>query len=122
MTVPLQLPLLQKFALGALFSSRVIIIAFVVIRIVITNVEGDHVEVSWLNLWSQIEASVAVIISSVPALEVLFAKKGNVKSPHEEGNKTGRLSGKGCDMGKSVPPSGIRLSARSTASEESSEY
>ena len=81
-----QLPWTQKLALGGVFSFGVVIMVFAVIRIVVTNKHNTHPETSWLNLWSQIEASVAVIISSLAPFKSLFTarkiKSYDANSPH----------------------------------------
>lgn len=70
-----QLPWTQKLALAAVFSLGVVIMLFAIIRIVVTNQHNTHPETSWLNLWSQIEASVAVIISCFAPFKSLFTQR-----------------------------------------------
>ena len=70
-----QLPWTQKLALAGIFSLGVVIMVFAVIRIAVTNPHNTHPETSWLNLWSQIEASVAVIISALAPFKALFSER-----------------------------------------------
>ncbi|MCJ1273487.1 hypothetical protein MMC21_001279 [Puttea exsequens] len=95
-----QLPWTQKLALGGIFSLGIIVILFAIIRIVVTNQHDSHPEVSWLNLWSQIEASVAVIISSLAPFKALFTHRRkssyqNDQSPHGIPNLRSRKSASG---------------------------
>lgn len=70
-----QLPWTQKLALAGVFSLGIVIMLFAIIRIAVTNPRNAHPETSWLNLWSQIEASVAVIISSLAPFKALFTNR-----------------------------------------------
>lgn len=79
-----RLPMAQKMALGAVFSLGVVIMVFAVIRIVVTEQANAHPETSWLNLWSQIEASVAVIISSLAPFKSFFTSRRNKTYPSGE--------------------------------------
>ncbi|KAL6721081.1 hypothetical protein ACLMJK_000181 [Lecanora helva] len=94
-----QLPWTQKLALAAIFSLGVVIMLFAIIRIVVTNQHNSHPETSWLNLWSQIEASVAVIISCLAPFKSLFTQRKlksyeYQNSPHGMPNvRSGRLTG-----------------------------
>ena len=94
-----QLPLGQKMALAAIFSLGIVIMLFAIIRIVVTNQHNTHPETSWLNLWSQIEASVAVIISCLAPFKSLFTQRKlksyeYQNSPHGIPNvRSGRLTG-----------------------------
>ena len=69
-----QLPFTEKVALAGIFSLGGVIMLFAIIRIAVTNQHNSHPETCWLNLWSQIEASVAVIISSLAPFKALFAR------------------------------------------------
>lgn len=98
-----RLPWTQKLALGGVFSLGVVIMLFAIIRIVVTNQHNSHPETSWLNLWSQIEASVAVIISSLAPFKSLFTRQklksyADGNSPHgmphvRSGRSTGNRMG-----------------------------
>ncbi|KAL8808051.1 MAG: hypothetical protein Q9182_000329 [Xanthomendoza sp. 2 TL-2023] len=63
----------EKLALGTIFSVGVIKITFAVIRVVKIGASAKHVNPIWLALWSMIEASVAVVVASLPSFRVLFA-------------------------------------------------
>ncbi|KAL8811516.1 MAG: hypothetical protein Q9223_004077 [Gallowayella weberi] len=63
----------EKVALGTIFSVGVIKITFAVIRVVKIGASAKHVNPIWLALWSMIEASVAVVVASLPSFRVLFA-------------------------------------------------
>lgn len=80
-----QLPLIEKLALAGIFSLGGVIMLFAIIRIAVTDQHNSHPETSWLNLWSQIEASVAVIISSLAPFKALFAR-GKTTSYHFSGS------------------------------------
>ena len=103
-----RLPLSQKLALGGIFSLGVIIMVFAVIRIVVTNRDNTHPEVSWLNLWSQIEASVAVIISSLAPFKSFFTTR-KIKS-FEDGDSPPMPHG---NPKKSSYPAALQLDERS---------
>ncbi|KAG8529863.1 uncharacterized protein KY384_005344 [Bacidia gigantensis] len=114
-----QLPWSQKIALGAVFSIGAVIMVFSGIRIAVNMESGKHPEVSWLNLWSQIEASIAVIISSIAPFKAFFTQR-RMKSSYEEGNSpskrypptswnSGHLRGT-----SSRPPAAIPLEDRSS--------
>lgn len=112
-----RLPLSQKLALAAVFSSGVLVMVFAVIRIILTNVSGEHPEVSWLNMWSQIEASIAVMISSVASFKALFTNRTKTKSSYEDRKypviPSGRSGLRNGGTRKSAPPSAIQLDERS---------
>ena len=63
----------EKLAVGAAFSVGVIKIIFAVIRVVKIGPSAAHVNPIWLALWSMIEASVAIVVASLPSFKVLFA-------------------------------------------------
>ncbi|KAL8681678.1 MAG: hypothetical protein Q9186_002195 [Xanthomendoza sp. 1 TL-2023] len=63
----------EKIALGTIFSVGLIKITFAVIRVVKIGASAKHVNPIWLALWSMIEASVAVVVASLPSFRVLFA-------------------------------------------------
>lgn len=99
-----QRPLLQKLALGGIFSLGIVIIIFAIIRIAVTNQHNSHPETSWLNLWSQIEASVAVVISSLAPFKSFFSRRKMNSSDDEMSPKGPRLS---------THPTAIQLDERS---------
>ncbi|KAL8906929.1 MAG: hypothetical protein Q9171_006062 [Xanthocarpia ochracea] len=63
----------EKVALGAIFSVGLIKITFAVIRVVKIGASATHVNPIWLALWTMIEASVAIVVASLPSFRVLFA-------------------------------------------------
>ncbi|KAL8767038.1 MAG: hypothetical protein Q9209_006332 [Squamulea sp. 1 TL-2023] len=69
----LQINVKEKLALGAIFSVGLIKITFAIIRVVKIGASATHVNPIWLALWSMIEASVAVVVASLPSFRVLFA-------------------------------------------------
>ena len=60
-----------------------------------TNQHNSHPETSWLNLWSQIEASVAVVISSLAPFKSLFSRQktnsleDEISPPGSKGHRLG---------------------------------
>lgn len=70
----LQISAREKIALGAIFSVGFIKIAFAIIRVVKIGATARHVNPIWLALWSMIEASVAIVVASLPSFKVLFAR------------------------------------------------
>jgi len=46
---------------------------FSVVRIIMTNAKDKRPEVSWLNLWSAVEASVACVVCNLAPFKVLFS-------------------------------------------------
>ncbi|KAL8845948.1 MAG: hypothetical protein Q9221_008927 [Calogaya cf. arnoldii] len=64
----------EKIALGAVFMVGLIKIIFAVIRVVRIGPSATHVNPIWLALWSMIEASVAIVVASLPSFKVLFAR------------------------------------------------
>ena len=69
----LQIGAREKVALGAIFSVGLIKITFAVIRVVKIGASATHVNPIWLALWTMIEASVAIVVASLPSFRVLFA-------------------------------------------------
>ncbi|KAK0258033.1 hypothetical protein LTR91_005757 [Friedmanniomyces endolithicus] len=65
----------QKVALIGVLSLGLIIIGFAVARIVVTDAQGTHPEISWLALWSAIESSVAVLVCCLASFKALFTGK-----------------------------------------------
>lgn len=113
-----QLPFTQKVALGSVFSLGIVVMIFAVIRVIVTNRARTHPDVSWLNLWSQIEASVAVVISSVAPFKTFFTQR-RTKSYHYGSSPKGQQYappaswGVGHKRGSSGPPPPIQLEGRS---------
>ena len=94
-----QLPLADKLALAGIFSLGFIIMLFAIIRIAVTNQHNSHPETSWLNLWSQIEASVAVIISALAPFKSLYTHRKNNKSYGYNDDSTPRRNNKNSNQG-----------------------
>ncbi|KAK3075664.1 hypothetical protein LTR53_000812 [Teratosphaeriaceae sp. CCFEE 6253] len=67
-----QVSTLQKIALIAVLGLGVIIVGFAIARIIVTDTQGVHPEISWLALWSAIESSVAVIVCCLASFKSLF--------------------------------------------------
>lgn len=111
-----RLPLADKVALASILSLGVIIMLFAIIRIVVTNQNNSHPETSWLNLWSQIEASVAVIISALAPFKTLFTRQkktasyGNSNSTPWQKVQTGNTTPG--QLGRSTSQMGIPLNDR----------
>ncbi|TKA42877.1 hypothetical protein B0A54_07093 [Friedmanniomyces endolithicus] len=72
---PVHISAPQKVALIGVLSLGLIIIGFAVARIVVTDAQGTHPEISWLALWSAIESSVAVLVCCLASFKALFTGK-----------------------------------------------
>ena len=70
-----RLPWKPRLALFGVFSLGGVIVIFAIIRIVFTNTEHRQPEISWLNIWSAIEASVACIVCNLAPFKILFSKR-----------------------------------------------
>lgn len=75
-----QLSRKEKFGIGSVVGLGIVIVAFAIVRIVVTNTAGTHPEPLWLAVWSSVETSVAVIVVSSTALKVFLVKSGNTSS------------------------------------------
>lgn len=64
----------------------VVIIIFSVVRIIVTNTDGVHPEVSWLALWSVIESSVAVIVACLTSFKALLVDRQRAQSNDPSGS------------------------------------
>jgi hypothetical protein len=62
----------QKFGLFVVLSLSVFIIGVAAARIIVTDTQGVHPEISWLALWSAVESSVAVIVCCLVSFKALF--------------------------------------------------
>jgi hypothetical protein len=67
-----KLPWKPRLALFGVFSLGGVIIVFAIIRVVFTNKQHRQPEISWLNLWSAIEAGIACIVCNLAPFKVLF--------------------------------------------------
>ncbi|KAK0251910.1 hypothetical protein LTR91_006460 [Friedmanniomyces endolithicus] len=74
----------QKVALIGVLSLGLIIIGFAIARIVVTDAQGTHPEISWLALWSAIESSVAVLVCCLASFKALFTgqRHGSSRQPY----------------------------------------
>jgi hypothetical protein len=62
----------QKVGLFVVLSLGIFIIGFAVARIIVTDTQGVHPEISWLALWSAVESSVAVFVCCLASFKALF--------------------------------------------------
>lgn len=62
----------QKVGLFVVLSLGVFIIGVAIARIIVTDTQGVHPEISWLALWSTVESSVAVIVCCLASFKALF--------------------------------------------------
>ena len=108
-----QLPLIEKLALAGIFSLGGVIMLFAIIRIAVTNQHNSHPETSWLNLWSQIETSVAVIISTLAPFKSLFTKRKKLSYQHSDSNSRRTAPIRGLKRGGSIDNMTIPLDERS---------
>lgn len=53
-------------------SLGVFIIAVAIARVVVTDTQGLHPEISWLALWSVVESSVAVLVCCLASFKTMF--------------------------------------------------
>jgi hypothetical protein len=73
-----RLPGRTRLALAGVFALGGFIILFSIIRIIVTNAINKRPEVSWLNLWSAIEASISCIVCSLAPFKALF--RGRIRT------------------------------------------
>ena len=64
----------EKLAIGSVVGLGVFIIVFAIIRVIVTNTANTSPEPIWLEMWSAIETSVAVIVISLTSLKIFVAK------------------------------------------------
>ncbi|KAL9065371.1 MAG: hypothetical protein Q9161_008274 [Pseudevernia consocians] len=77
----------QKAGLAALFSLGFFIIAIALVRVFQTRATKTHqADPIWLALWSQIEASVAVVVSCLPSFGWLLNKRARSESAYKRRN------------------------------------
>jgi hypothetical protein len=62
----------QKFGLFVVLSLSVFIISVHAARIIVTDTQGVHPEISWLALWSAVESSVTVIVWCLVSFKALL--------------------------------------------------
>jgi hypothetical protein len=78
LAVRVRLPGRTKLALVGIFALGGFIVLFSAIRIIVTNSTHKRPELSWLNLWSAIEASVACVVCNLAPFKVLF--RGRIRN------------------------------------------
>ena len=110
-----QLPWQEKSALAGIFSLGIIIMLFAIIRIAVTNQHNSHPETSWLNLWSQIEASVAVVVCSLAPFRSIFTHRKKNKSYQYDDSGPRRHTPNAMPSGRSIGQTAIPLDERSHA-------
>jgi hypothetical protein len=72
MIARVRIPNKQKFGLFVVPSLSVFIIGVAAARVIVTDTQGVHPEISWLALWSAVESSVAVIVCCLVSFKALF--------------------------------------------------
>jgi hypothetical protein len=72
----------QKSGLFLVLSLSVFIIGVAVARIIVTDTQSVHPEISWLALWSAVESSVAVFVCCLASFKALF--KSQHSSEHSQ--------------------------------------
>jgi hypothetical protein len=80
-----RLNLRTKLAVASVFLLGGIIMIFAIIRIIVTNKTSSHPEISWLNLWSAIECSIAVIVCCMMVFKQLLTRR---KAEYSDGYVT----------------------------------
>ena len=85
----MRISLKQKLGLYFALSLGVVIIVFSVVRIIVTNTDGVHPEVSWLALWSVIESSVAVVVACLASFKTLLVDRQRSQTGHRSGGNGG---------------------------------
>lgn len=68
----------------------VIIIAFSIARILVTDKHRKHPEITWLALWSSIESSVAVIVACMVSFKTLLSEQRRPQSHAKSSDRDGR--------------------------------
>ncbi|OJD29140.1 cfem domain-containing protein, partial [Diplodia corticola] len=101
----LQMPRAEKLAVGALFCSGLACIAMAVLRVVQIGVKAGNDSTpssSWLALWAEVEAAIAVFIGCCPAFAAFYRTSksesrggagGGYSKPKE--NRSGGSGGSG---------------------------
>ncbi|KAK3648357.1 hypothetical protein LTR56_007474 [Elasticomyces elasticus] len=125
-----QISALQKIALICVLGLGVIIVGFAVARIIVTDAQGVHPEISWLALWSSIESSVAVIVCCLASFKALFTAQRQGSSRHQ-GSTARRGTGKnvsaadyddlripGPSRSKAIPLTSVKSAGRDTGHEQ----
>ena len=78
-----RIPLKQKLLLMAIFSVTVVIMAVAIIRVAVVHENDQNADISWLYLWSGLEAATACIIACVASFRQLFTSAAQQKPQHK---------------------------------------
>lgn len=125
----MQISNLQKLGLLGVLGLGIFIMGFAIARIIVTNKQGQHPEISWLALWSSIESSVAVIVCRLASFKTLFTaqkQQGSRQTYSQQGSKRGKIgssagrtlgSTAGRSRAKSIPLMSVRTAAPGDAQE-----
>ena len=81
-----RISLKQKLGLYSALCLGAVIIVFSVVRIIVTNTDGIHPEVSWLALWSVIESSVAVFVACLTSFKALLVDRQRAQTNDHSGS------------------------------------
>lgn len=83
----------QKVGLFSVLSLGLLVIAFSIARIVVTDTQGIHPEISWLALWSAAESSVAVMVCCLASFKTLYTaqRTGSTTRQRSTGGSSGRI-------------------------------
>jgi len=81
-----RISLKQKLGLYSALCLGAVIIVFSVVRIIVTNTDGVHPEVSWLALWSVIESSVAVVVACLTSFKALLVDRHRAQTNDHSGS------------------------------------
>lgn len=105
-----KLPLRTKLALCGIFALGGFVIIMAAARIILTNnYLNKRPEVSWLNVWSAVESSTAVIVCNLAVFKFLF--RGNAREygsgPYNYGNGYPSKGNETSDRMTSTQRSGI---------------
>lgn len=102
LTFGLKMSLGQKLGLVGVLCLGVITMVFSAIRIIVTNTNSVHPEISWLALWSCIESSIAVIVACLTSFRILFTqlKKGS-SYPGGYGGRSNNIANRYANHSKS---------------------
>ncbi|RDL32400.1 uncharacterized protein BP5553_08856 [Venustampulla echinocandica] len=87
----LKLPLMQKFGLFTLFSLGIFIMVIAAVRVTALDNSGEWPLMTWLNLWSIMEANVAVIVCALGSFKLLISQAS--KTPTDQLSPGARTPG-----------------------------
>ncbi|KAL1633671.1 hypothetical protein SLS56_002819 [Neofusicoccum ribis] len=91
----LQMPRAEKLGIGALFCSGFICITVAILRVVQIGVKANNStpSSSWLALWAEVEAAIAVFIGCCPAFAAFYRTKRNTSRGYSKPKDTSNRSG-----------------------------